>query len=104
MAPPPAVPRFDRSFFDGTERFTQIGDGAVGGKAAGLLRIHEVLRRGLDPAEFPGIRVDVPTLTVIATDLFEAFLTRNRLEALALSDEPDERIASAFQRADLPAE
>lgn len=104
MPPVPAVPRFDRRFFDGTERFTRIGDGAVGGKATGLLRIHDVLRKGLDPAEFPGIQVDIPTLTVIATNLFEAFLERNRLGEMALSDEPDERIASAFQRADLPAE
>jgi len=104
MLPVPAVPRFDRRFFDGTERFTRIGEGAVGGKAAGLLRIHDVLQNGLDPAEFPGILVDIPTLTVISTDLFEAYLERNRLHEIALSDEPDERIAAAFQRADLPAE
>lgn len=100
----PDVPRFDRHFFDGTERFTRIGEGSVGGKGAGLLRIHALLLSRLDASEFPDVEVSIPTLTVIATDCFDAFLDRNDLRGVAYSDEPDERIAHAFQRGELPAE
>lgn len=100
----PDVPRFDRHFFDGKEKFTRIGTGAVGGKGAGLLRIHELLLSRLDPATFPAFAVDIPTLTVVATDMFDAFMERNRLHDVAYSDLPDDRIAHAFQKADLPTE
>lgn len=98
------IPQFDRKFFDGTERFTRIGEGGVGGKAAGLLRIHGILESRFDRARFPSFRVEIPTLTVLATDVFEAFVERNGLRELALSDASDDAIADAFQRAALPAE
>ncbi len=100
----PDVPKFDRHFFDGKEKFTRIGDGAVGGKGAGLLRIHEILLSRLDPATFPAFVVDIPTLTVVATDMFDAFMERNHLHEVAFSDLPDDRIAHAFQKAELPTE
>ncbi|MBI5501480.1 MAG: hypothetical protein HY907_14640 [Deltaproteobacteria bacterium] len=99
-----AIPAFDRHFFDGSEKFTRIGGGAVGGKAAGLALIRDRILSRLDPGEFPELVVAVPTLTVIATDLFDAFVQRNGLLELAVSDEPDDRVAHAFQRAELPAE
>ncbi len=102
--PVPDVPQFDRQFFDGKERFTRIGRGAVGGKAAGLLRIHQLLLASLEPGTFPGCAVEIPTLTVVATDLFDAFMERNRLRDVVAESLPDDRIAGAFQRADLPTE
>ena len=97
------VPRFDRQFFDGRERFTAIGSGSCGGKAAGLLRMRDALE-SLDAARVPGIDIVVPTLTVITTDLFDRFVTSNGLAGLARSDAPDAHIALAFQQADLPVE
>ncbi len=38
-----ALPRFDRGLFDGSGPATRIGEGPVGGKAAGLIRIHDTL-------------------------------------------------------------
>ncbi len=46
----------------------------------------------------------IPTLTVVATDMFDAFMERNRLHEMAYSDMADDRIANAFQKADLPTE
>jgi hypothetical protein len=100
----PDIPRFDRKFFDGKERFTRIGSGAVGGKGAGLLRIHALLLSRLEPDAFPAFAVGIPTLTVVATDMFDAFMERNRLHEVAHSDLPDDRIANAFQKAELPTE
>ena len=95
---------FGRQFFGASDTFTRIGGGQLGGKAHGLVFIRDVLAAELDRQRFAGIEVVIPTLTVLATDVFDAFLERNRLADLALSDAPDDRIAHAFQGADLPAE
>jgi hypothetical protein len=98
------VPRFNREFFDAKDSFTRIGNGALGGKAAGLLRVREQILSRLDPEEFPYIEVSVPTATVLATEVFDSFMDRNQLRELDFSNLSDERIAHAFQRAELPAE
>jgi hypothetical protein len=98
------VPAFERRFFDGTEKFTRIGSGAIGGKASGLQLIREQILSRLGPDEFPGVSVAVPTLTVVATDFFDLFVQRNGLLEMAVSDEPDDRIAHAFVRGDTPVE
>jgi hypothetical protein len=98
------VPRFDREFFGSEDSFTRIGDGVLGGKASGLLRVREEILSKLDPEEFPYIEVAVPTATVLATDIFDSFIERNKLEDIASSNLSDDRIAHAFQQAELPAE
>ena len=103
-ADPGVVPRFDREFFGAKDAFTRIGDGALGGKASGLLRVREEILSKLDPDEFPYIEVSVPIATVLATDVFDSFIARNHLADIATSDLPDDRIAHAFQQAELPAE
>jgi hypothetical protein len=108
----PTIPAFDRQFFDGTEQFTCIGGGAYGGKAHGLLTVKDLLASGLEAAAGAGrsrtflrhFDVQVPTLTVVTTDRFEAFMAENRLWDVVHSDEPDHRIALAFQAANLPVE
>ncbi len=98
------VPRFDREFFGAENTFTRIGNGALGGKASGLLRVREEILCKLDPDEFPYIEVAVPTATVLTTEVFDKFIERNALEEIANSDLSDDRIAHAFQQAELPAE
>jgi hypothetical protein len=82
----------------------RIGEGECGGKAQGLIDARAVLERELGPDEFPELNIEVPTTTVITTDLFDAFMERNGLYETALSGVPDDRIALAFQRGDLPVE
>ena len=98
------VPRFDRNFFGAESSFTRIGDGALGGKASGLLRVREEILSKLDPDEFPYIEVAVPTATVLTTEVFDSFIERNKLEDITASNLSDDRIAHAFQQAELPAE
>jgi hypothetical protein len=108
----PAIPAFDRRFFDGTEQFTCIGTGAYGGKAHSLLTMKDLLATGLEAAAGAArskaflrhFDVQVPTLTVVTTDLFEAFMAENRLWDLVRSGESDHRVAMAFQAANLPVE
>lgn len=98
----PQLDKFDRKFFGADKRLTCIGMGDYGGKAHGLANIHDVLLSKLDMDAYPGIQVELPTLTVICTDVFDAFMQRNQLYEVAFSDMPDDRIALAFQKADLP--
>ncbi|MCK4305970.1 MAG: hypothetical protein KAY24_17155 [Candidatus Eisenbacteria sp.] len=97
------VPQFGRQFFGAEQTFTRVGSGSLGGKAAGLETIRQQILSGLDPGEFPRFEIVVPTLTVLTTELFDAFMEQNDLYPTALSDRPDERIAHAFQQGVLPA-
>lgn len=99
-----SIPRFDREFFASGRPFSRIGGGELGGKAKGLVFVRDTLRAGFEHARFPGSEVRIPATVVIATDVFEAFLERNRLHEIALSEGPDHHIAQAFQRASLPVE
>jgi hypothetical protein len=98
------LPMFDRKFWDGTFRHTQIGTGAIGGKARGLVSIKDLLAKYIDSSSFPGVKIEVPTLAVIATDSFDQFISQNRLSELPVDKMSDDRIANAFQKSDLPFE
>ena len=96
--------RFDREFFRSGRPFSRIGEGEIGGKAHGLVSVREILERECGRTPAAGITLDIPKFIVIATGVFEAFIERNRLRDVALSDLPDDRIAHAFQQGDLPDE
>ena len=98
------LPVFDRKFWDGTFRCTQIGSGSLGGKANGLVFIKDLLAKRIDPKSFPDVDINVPTMAVIATDCFDQFIAQNRLAELPFEEMPDDRIAHAFQKCDLPVE
>lgn len=97
------LPGFGRRFFGAEQTFSRIGGGELGGKAAGLLLIRDRILPAIPSDEFPDFEVAVPTLTVLATGLFDRFMAHNGLYDIALSDAPDDHIAHAFQQAELPA-
>ncbi len=92
---------FDRNFFTSQEKFTYIGQGSIGGKAQGLADIKDALA-DLNARYSPDISINIPTLTVIATSFFDAFLKTNNLYDTAFSNMRDDQIAHTFQRGDLP--
>jgi len=98
------VPRFDRTFFESEHTLTRIGDGSLGGKAAGLHRVDRDILTQLNEDEFPAISVSVPRSVVLASTVFDAFVERNGLVDLAVGGLSDDRIALAVQQASLPAE
>jgi hypothetical protein len=100
----PNISQFNREFFDSGQVMSYIGGGSPGGKARGLAFIHHFLVSDFKAEDFPGIRVNIPTFTVLRTNVFDAFMKRNNLYEITGEDRPDERIAHAFQRAYLPAE
>ncbi|MHC4965304.1 MAG: PEP/pyruvate-binding domain-containing protein [Planctomycetota bacterium] len=98
------IPQFDRRGLEPGTPFSRIGSGSVGGKAQGLIFIRESVKAQLGPDRFPGLVIDIPPFTVLATDVFDAFMVRNELYEIAFSHAPDEHIAHTFQEADLPQE
>ncbi len=98
------IPDFDRAFFTSEQTFTRIGGGSLGGKAAGLIAVQDTLARAFPEGTFGPVQVGIPRLTVLATDVFDAFLDRNGLTEAILSEQTDDRIAHAFQKALFPSE
>ena len=94
----------DQAYWDSKSAFHRIGTGSLGGKAQGLEYFHRVLIDQFSSDEFPEIQVRIPAMVIICTDVFDKFMERNDLYDIARSDLPDDRIALAFQRAELPFE
>jgi hypothetical protein len=97
-----SFPAFSRSLLESAPPLARLGRGELGGKAQGLAHIRGELVRRLDLTSFDGITIDIPSLVVVGTEVFDAFLDQNDLRQIAASDLPDERITRAFLKADLP--
>lgn len=94
---------FNRSkFLNAEQKLTYIGTGEIGGKAHGLAGINHLITHQLNGNKFDGIEVGIPAMTILRTGVFDAFMKRNNLYEIALSDASDDRIAHAFQKAALP--
>ncbi len=68
------VSPFDRAFFSADGRVSRIGSGSLGGKASGLLLARDAAAERLLPGSIPGASVVVPSLAVVATGVFDAFV------------------------------
>jgi len=97
-------PPFDRSAFVSGETIMRIGDGEIGGKARGLTLARGILRDAFPEGVLGDVRVGIPAFVVLTTDIFEKYMERNDLYDLPVAEMPDDRIANAFQNADLPTE
>ena len=98
------LPVFDRNFWDGTFRCTQIGTGSTRRQSL-WVGVHERSAGArIDPSRFPNVEISVPIMAVIATNCFDQFVAQNRLGDLPFKEMSDARIAHAFQKADLPME
>jgi hypothetical protein len=95
---------FHRDFLNPETRLMRIGGGEIGGKASGLAKIRGWLHEHLEGDRFGDIKVDIPSLAVICTDVFDAFMQRNNLYEIVNAGDSDERIAHAFLRSQIPFE
>lgn len=92
---------FERNMSGPEKRIRTIGNGSLGGKAQGLVVLSNILSSNKIES-MAQMTVGVPDLTVICTDVFDAFLAKNDLEEFQDSDQTDDQIAHAFQSAELP--
>jgi hypothetical protein len=95
---------FKRNFLDPETPLSCLGSGEVGGKAEGLASISSLINSEFGPNRFPNVTVQIPQMAILCTDVFDTFMQQNRLSELAFSDLPDNRLALAFQQAELPFE
>ena len=83
--------------------FLRIGGGSLGGKARGLAFMRHLLRKHRLPRQFPGVRLTVPPAVVLATDVFDRFMSENSLADFALNCADDQVIQQRFLEASLPS-
>jgi hypothetical protein len=95
---------FRRNFLDPATPISCLGTGEMGGKAEGLVFIRDIIHSKLNHGKYKDIRIEIPSMAILCTDVFDTFMKQNRLYELAYSDLPDDRIAHAFQKAELPFE
>ncbi|HUK52883.1 MAG TPA: PEP/pyruvate-binding domain-containing protein [Candidatus Binatia bacterium] len=91
------------SFKPAESQFLRIGAGSLGGKARGLAFVRHLLRQRRLVRRFPNVRITVPPAVVLATDVFETFLSANDLADFALHSNVDAEIQQRFLAAPLPA-
>jgi len=91
-----------KTFKPSQSGFLRIGSGSLGGKARGLAFVRHLLRTHRISKRFPGVRISVPPAVVIATDMFELFLTENNLTEFALHCDDDSEIQQRFLDCSLP--
>ena len=90
------------TFKESEGEFLRLGGGSLGGKARGLAFVRHLLYKNLVSSRFPGVRIAVPSTLVLATDVFDQFLTENDLADFAIRCESDVEIVDRFLRASLP--
>ncbi len=90
---------FDKNNFSKYSTFARIGGGSLGGKARGLGFVNRLLSDFEIRNRFEGIEILVPAGIVIATDIFDQFLSDNNLLEFALTSGDDEEINRRFLEA-----
>jgi Pyruvate phosphate dikinase, AMP/ATP-binding domain len=95
---------FNRNFLDPATPISCLGTGELGGKAEGLVYIRDILHSDLDHSKFADIKIEIPSMAILCTDVFDSFMKRNNLFDIAYTDLPDDRMAYAFQNSELPFE
>jgi CheY-like chemotaxis protein len=95
---------FNASTFKPTENFfLRIGGGSLGGKARGLAFIRHLLHKYQTARRFAEVRIAVPPSVVLATGIFDRFLSENNLLDFAINSTDDAEILRRFLEASLPA-
>jgi CheY-like chemotaxis protein len=84
------------TFKPSVSSFLRIGSGSLGGKARGLAFVRHLLRKSRITRRYPGVRISVPPAVVLATDVFDEFVTENNLLDFALHSEDDAEIYRKF--------
>ena len=91
------------TFQSGDHYFLRIGGGSLGGKARGLAFVRHLLHNHRIARRFPHVRIAVPPSVVLATDVFDDFLSENNLLDFAMHSNDDAEIQRRFLAAAFPA-
>ncbi|HLP15130.1 MAG TPA: PEP/pyruvate-binding domain-containing protein [Bacteroidota bacterium] len=94
------ITEFSKETFDPYDSFARVGGGSLGGKARGLGFINTLITHSSVRERFRGVSLTVPSALVVATDVFDQFLSGNGLENFALSSTNDEELNRRFVEAE----
>ncbi len=97
-----AIADFGIAHFDSRHRFMRLGSGSIGGKARGIAFLNMLLPRIRELIQHEGATINIPDTFVISTDLFDEFITSNRLHEQAMACETDRDIVRLFRKARVP--
>jgi CheY-like chemotaxis protein len=96
------VATFDSESFQKQTSLAKVGGGSLGGKARGLAFVRQLLYENRLRSHFDDVRVFVPSALVLASDVFEQFLTDNNLRDFAIREQDDATIERRFLEARFP--
>jgi CheY-like chemotaxis protein len=90
---------FSKDTFDETTTFARIGGGSLGGKARGLGFVNRLLSDFNIRNRFENVKILVPPAVVLATDVFDQFISDNNLLEFALKCYDDKELEDRFFKA-----
>jgi CheY-like chemotaxis protein len=93
------ITEFNRETFDPASSFARIGSGSLGGKGRGLGFINTLISNYNLRDKYPDVQIAVPSAIVVATDVFDRFLSENHMESFALSATDEEEVQRRFLEA-----
>ncbi len=93
---------FHKDRFDHYSNFARIGQGSLGGKGRGLAFVDSIIKKHPVCDFFGGVTISIPRTIVLCTDIFDEFMSANKLYPIALSDASDQEILEHFLAAKLP--
>jgi CheY-like chemotaxis protein len=93
------ITEFTRETFDPASSFARVGSGSLGGKGRGLGFINTLISNYNLRDKYPDVEIAVPSAIVVATDVFDRFLSENHMETFALSSTDDEEVQRRFLEA-----
>ncbi|MBI9105431.1 MAG: hypothetical protein JEZ04_01730 [Spirochaetales bacterium] len=79
-----------------------IGSGSPGGKGSGLIRINSCLQDIFPEYIYKGIRIGVPPMTILLSDVFDLFIKENKLSPELFLDKSDSQLSLIFQKSSFP--
>jgi hypothetical protein len=95
---------FSQETFEFEETFNRLGGGSLGGKGRGLAFLAQLLHHSNVGRNFADCNVRLPSTLVIGTDIFDAFMSENRLYGFIAGNPSDAELNSRFSDAGLPGE
>jgi CheY-like chemotaxis protein len=93
------ITEFNRETFDPANSFARVGSGSLGGKGRGLGFINTLISNYNLRDKYPDVEIAVPSAIVVATDVFDRFLSENHMESFALSSTDEEEVQRRFLEA-----
>lgn len=93
------ISEFNKYTFDPNHSFARIGTGSLGGKARGLGFLNNLIVNYNIRDQFENTIIYVPSGVVLATDIFDQFITENGLFDFAIQCEDDKIIKEKFLEA-----